>query len=285
MVNRGLSRRRLLGAAAFGGAAGVAVTGAALPGRLAGRAEAAATLPADPYPSTVAHLIEAQTLVDYVRLADQTTNNVYKEAGDPTVMVWGTPGDPSSWIIRAQCNSFLTSILKRTYPGWATDAFFTQYFGQPTPRARDYQQVWATGQVPHFQSVTHVADLRPGDLIAVNYVTDTGSGTGHVVIVRRLKGVYTGNMTFAGETQYAVEIVDCTSDPHGVYGLNDYVAFPDTRMPAAGIEYDGGGYGHMMFYASDTTGAFSRYRWSVNTGSAATYTTDQRPITAVRLAP
>ena len=84
---------------------------------------------------------------------------------------------------------------------------------------------------------------------------------------------------------YAVEVVDCTSDPHGVYGLNDYIAFPDTRMPDEVTENDGGGYGHMMFYAASDTGEVSRYRWSVNTGSAGTYTVAQRPVTAVRIVP
>ena len=280
MLERTLSRRRLLRNATIGGVA-AGVGSIALPG-VAG---AAATLPADPYLTPVAHLIEAQTLVDYVRLADQTTNNVYKQPGAPTVMAWGTPGNPSTWAIQAQCNSFITAILNRTYPQWATNAFFTQYFGESTPHAGQYQQVWATGQVPHFQIVTRVVDLQPGDLIAVNYVTDTGSGTGHIVMVRRPKGVYTGNMTFTGETQYAVEVVDCTSDPHGVYGLNDYIAFPDTRMPDEVTENDGGGYGHMMFYAASDTGEVSRYRWSVNTGSAGTYTVAQRPVTAVRIVP
>ncbi|MBO0868669.1 MAG: hypothetical protein J2P15_08910, partial [Micromonosporaceae bacterium] len=125
----------------------------------------------------------------------------------------------------------------------------------------------------------------PGDLIGIDYGagTGTGTGTGHVVIVRSGKGVYTGNMTFAGETQHAVEVIDCTCDPHGVYGLNDYAAYPDSRMPAANVANHGGGYGHMMFYSSQATGAFSRYRWSVNTGRSGTYTTAQRPITAVRV--
>ncbi|MBO0871045.1 MAG: hypothetical protein J2P15_21040, partial [Micromonosporaceae bacterium] len=159
-----------------------------------------------------AHLTEAQTLVDQVRSAGQPTNNAYQAAGEPAVVAWGRPGDPASWIIRAQCSSFLTSVLKRAYPGWATDAFFTRYFGGPVPRARRYQQAWATGQVPHFQVVARVADLRPGDLIGIDYGAGagTGTGTGHVVIVRSGKGVYTGNMTFAGETQHAVEVIDCT---------------------------------------------------------------------------
>ena len=191
----------------------------------------------------------------------------------------------STWAIQAQCNSFITAILNRTYPQWATNAFFTQYFGESTPHAGQYQQVWATGQVPHFQIVTRVVDLQPGDLIAVNYVADTGSGTGHIVMVRRPKGVYTGNMTFTGETQYAVEVVDCTSDPHGVYGLSTYAPYPDTRMVSDvdADNFEGAGIGHMMFYAADATGEFSRYRWSVNTSSAKTYTVAQRPISAARV--
>jgi hypothetical protein len=38
-----------------------------------------------------------------------------------------------------------------------------------------------------------------------------------------------------------------------------------------------------MFYASDATGEFSRYRWSVNSGSARTYAVSDRPISAARV--
>jgi len=78
--------------------------------------------------------------------------------------------------------------------------------------------------------------------------------------------VFSGTADFSGETQYAVEIVDCTSDPHGVYALTNYPTYPDTRMVSnvAGESLQGVGIGHMMFYASDTTGEFSR------TGGAST---------------
>jgi hypothetical protein len=48
-------------------------------------------------------------------------------------------------------------------------------------------------------------------------------------------------------------------------------------------DFEGVGIGHMMFYAADATGEFSRYRWSVNTSSAKTYTVAQRPIAAARI--
>jgi hypothetical protein len=41
----------------------------------------------------------------------------------------------------------------------------------------------------------------------------------------------------------------------------------------------------MMFYASDATGGFSRYRWSVNTSSAGTFAVAQRPVSAARVVP
>ncbi|GAA2622415.1 hypothetical protein [Paractinoplanes durhamensis] len=90
-------------------------------------------------------------------------------------------------------------------------------------------------------------------------------------------------MSFAGETQYAVEILDCTSDPHGQWGLASYAGYPDTRMVGATGNFTGAGIGHMMFYAADTTGLFSRYRWSVNSGAAKTYTVADRPIAAARV--
>ncbi|WP_367323934.1 LamG domain-containing protein [Streptomyces sp. HUAS ZL42] len=210
-------------------------------------------------------------------------NNVYY-IGSSTV-TWGTPDDLTSWIAHARCSSFITWVLRHTY-GWATDDYFTQYFQDRIPEAADYRKAFTDGTGgPRFQRIRKVADLRPGDLIAVDYNGTDPDNTGHIVMVREVKGVYTGSLNFSGETQYAVEVVDCTSDPHGVYGLSTYAPYPDTRM-VSDVDADnleGVGIGHMMFYAADATGEFSRYRWSVNTGSAKTYTVAQRPIAAARL--
>ncbi|WP_367131773.1 hypothetical protein [Saccharothrix sp. HUAS TT1] len=249
---------------------------------------AASALASRPHRTSTPHLLEAEQLVGYLSLPTcPLANNTYKEPDQPNVVRWGSPGDASGWVNQSQCASFLTAVLKRTYK-WASSAYFRRHFGTASPFARDYREAFAERDLPHFERVTRVGDLRPGDLIAVDYRNDQDTNTGHVVMVRSVRGVYTApgsSLNFAGETQYAVEVVDCTSEPHGVYGVGNYFRFPDSRIFNATAWTDGAGYGHMMFYASDATGEFTRYRWSVNTASSGTYTTAQRPVAAVRVTP
>lgn len=239
-----------------------------------------------PHRTSTPHLLEAEHLIGYLSLPTcPLGNNTYKEPYQPNVVRWGSPGDATGWVNQSQCASFQTAVLRRAHR-WATPKFFRTHFGTASPFARDYREVFAERDVPHFERVAKVADLRPGDLIAVDYRNDSDTNTGHVVMVRSVKGVYTApraRLNFPGETQYAVEVADCTSEPHGVHGLGDYFRYPDNRIFNATAATDGAGYGHMMFYASDATGEFSRYRWSVNTSSAGTYTTAERPISAARI--
>jgi hypothetical protein len=228
----------------------------------------------------------ALTAAEVALISGQTAraNNVYL-VGSPSTVTWGVPDDLTTWIARARCSSFITWVLRHTY-GWATDDYFLQYFQDRIPEAADYRQAFAGGTAgPRFQQIRKVADLRPGDLVAVAYSGQVDGNTGHIVMVREVKGVFSGVGDFTGETQYAVQVVDCTSDPHGVYGLATYAPYPDTRMggSADSDDFEGVGIGHMMFYAADATGEFSRYRWSVNTSSAKTYTVAQRPIAAARI--
>ncbi|MEU9448380.1 LamG-like jellyroll fold domain-containing protein [Streptomyces sp. NPDC048277] len=212
-------------------------------------------------------------------------DNVYLMNATATV-TWGRPDDLASWVARARCSSFVTALLRHTY-GWATDAYFLQYFQEKSPEAADYCSAFLNDTAgPRFRRIHKVTDLRPGDLIAVDYNGQDADNTGHIVMVREVKGVFSGVADFTGETQYAVEIVDCTSDPHGVYGLTNYPQYPDTRMVSnvTGESFQGVGIGHMMFYASDATGEFSRYRWSVNSSaSTGTHTVGDRPVAAARI--
>ncbi|GAA3888482.1 hypothetical protein GCM10022243_61710 [Saccharothrix violaceirubra] len=231
------------------------------------------------------HLVQAQRLVDYLSLpVCPPGNNVYKEPDQPNVVVWGSPDDAATWINRSQCASFQTAVLKRAHR-WATSAFFTAHFGMASPFARDYRAVFAEDDVPRFRRVHRVADLRPGDLIAIDYRNEQDTNTGHIVMVRRTRGVYVApvaSLNFPGEVQYAVEIVDCTSEPHGQVGVGNYAAYPDSRLVGR-RRGEGAGYGHMMFYADERTGMFTRYRWSVNTASAGAHPMDRRPIAAARV--
>ncbi|MGQ4434343.1 MULTISPECIES: hypothetical protein [unclassified Streptomyces] len=129
--------------------------------------------------------------------------------------------------------------------------------------------------------------LRAGRELSLDGTSGAYAATDSVLdTTAPFKGVFSGTADFPGETQYAVEIVDCTSDPHGVYALTNYPAYPDTRMVGTvpGENLQGVGIGHMMFYASDATGEFSRYRWSVNSAkSTGTYDVTARPVAAARV--
>lgn len=239
-----------------------------------------------PHRTSTPHLLEAEQLVGYLSLPTcPLSNNTYKEPHQPNVVRWGSPGDASSWVNQSQCASFQTAVLRRTYR-WATPRFFRTHFGLASPFARDYRAAFARGGVPHFRPVRRVADLLPGDLVAVDYRNDQDTNTGHIVMVRSVRGTYTApvaSLNFPGETQYAVEVVDCTAEPHGRHGVGGYSAFPDSRIFHANARTTGAGYGHMMFYASDETGEFTRYRWSVNSSSAGAYEVRRRPVAAARI--
>ncbi|MEU4802946.1 hypothetical protein [Actinosynnema sp. NPDC023587] len=239
-----------------------------------------------PHRTSAPHLLEAEQLVGYLSLPTcPLANNTYKEQHQPNVVRWGSPGDASTWFNQSQCASFQTAVLKRTYR-WATGKFFRTHFGTASPFARDYRAAFARGGIPHFRGVRGPADLRPGDLVAIEYLNDRGTNTGHVVMVRSSRGVYTApvaSLNFPGETQYAIEVVDCTSEPHGLHGVGGYAAFPDSRIFNATAGTTGAGFGHMMFYASDETGGFTRYRWSVNTSSGGIHPIDRRPVSAARI--
>lgn len=217
--------------------------------------------------------------IDLISGQTARRNNVYL-IGSPSTVTWGTPDDLTSWIAHARCSSFLTWVLRHTY-GWATADYFRQYFQDGIPEAADYRQAFTNGTAgPRFQRIRKVADLRPGDLIAVDYNGDVEGSTGHIVMVREVKGVYTGSVNVSGTTQYAVEVIDCTSDPHGMYSKPSYAAYPDTRMVDDVSNFEGVGIGHMTFYADNATGEFSRYRWSVNSSEA--YDLATRPVSAAR---
>ncbi|MBE1471097.1 hypothetical protein [Kibdelosporangium phytohabitans] len=267
-----MSRRALLGAsAAFAAPGSATATGV--------------EMPSDPYLPTAPHAIEAETFAQYLNLPScPRGNNSYKQDGAPNVLTWGAPGEPGTWFNQSQCASFLTGLLRRTYPDVATPQHFETCFGSRSPNARQYRQAFAAG-IPRWRTLTRLADLRAGDLIAIDYANGQPTQTGHIVLLRRIKGTYVApnpSLNFPGETQYAVEVIDCTSDPHGVPGVGNYAAYPDIRLVEGGDDRAGVGFGHMMFYVSTSTGVFTRYRWSVNTSSSGTYTVAQRPIAAAR---
>ncbi|MFI9587438.1 hypothetical protein ACIHCQ_37765 [Streptomyces sp. NPDC052236] len=265
-----------------------------------GQASAAEIPPPDPQWARPPHQVEAEALVDYLRTlpwSEQAKVNRYKAAGVPesSFANWGTAGHPEQFSVLAQCSSFLTMVLERTYGansayGWATREYFSQYFGTEPGKLYPTAEKFRTGfaaaaDIPHFDAVTKPVNLRPGDLVAFDYdpVNTTEPYTGHIVMVKERKGTWASSSVDSqvgpDVIPYVFEIVDCTSDPHGSPAASDtaeaiYRAFPDTRIEEhvgatpEWTEHNGVGYGHIVFYADATTKLFAGYRWSVNSSKA-----------------
>ncbi|MGA5411946.1 hypothetical protein ACPCSC_32415 [Streptomyces lavendulocolor] len=305
MSQQRLSRRGILAGATGAGAALVA-------GSAAGTASAADVPAPSPYPIKPPHQIEAEALVDYLRLRPWSDGaNRYKTAGqfpnENSALSWGAPGHPEQFSAFAQCSSFLTMVLQRAYGtgtayGWATREYFAQHFrtepGKFYPTAEKFREAFANAAaVPHFTAVTKPVNLRPGDLVAFDYdpETTTEPYTGHIVMIRERKGTLASpadRQVGEGVVPYVFEIIDCTSDPHGNPAASagaeaTYRGFPDTRIeePAEGAsgwtEHNGVGYGHIVFYADPTTKLFAGYRWSVNSSTARRAA--DRPIAAAHV--
>ncbi|MEV0732674.1 hypothetical protein [Polymorphospora sp. NPDC050346] len=155
-------------------------------------------------------------------------------------MVWGTPGSPSTYTATATCAPMVTLSLKRAYGAdWATNSFFQTHFGSTSPTSAQYYNAINAGTVPHVKKVGKLTDAFVGDIIAIRYNGGSGAATGHTAY-------------FAGRTPYdmdnnpatiewAVRVLDSTSEPHGVAGSIPQ-DFRDSRTVGA-VEYDGLGEG------------------------------------------
>ncbi|MFF8401591.1 hypothetical protein ACF06P_08145 [Streptomyces sp. NPDC015684] len=306
------SRRRLLA-----GSAGLALAATATPLVTTGRAVAAEQKTAAMYPLKPPHLLEAETLVEYLRLrADQWSHNRYNAENDGrtlgrTTVAWGRAGHPEEFENLSQCASFLTLLLERAYGtdtayGWATPSYFDQYFPPKDgstrgtgsyPNAEDLQAGFLNASaVPRFDPVTKPVNLRPGDLVAWDKDPDarTAPYTGHTVMIRAYLGTYASSVDsrlgIPGVVPHLFQVVDCTDNPHGgpdmasQTSVDRYRANPDTRADITADnrweEHNGAGYGHMVFYADPGTDLFAGYRWSVN--SSEPFPAVAQPVTGKR---
>src|SRR4051812_27776376 len=108
----------------------------------------------DPSPPTAPHVAEAELFVNYLNSPNcPATNNNYKCDGAPNILTWGTPGRPETWFNQSQCASFITGLLRRSYPSIATDDYFRTWFGSVSPKSRTYRRVLAGPPVPHWWPV------------------------------------------------------------------------------------------------------------------------------------
>jgi hypothetical protein len=213
------------------------------------------------------HLTSGQQLVSNLGLTawpSQGTINKYDADGLNSGVTWGTPGVASGWSNDTKCARFVRELFGRAY-SWATNTWFTQQFGSTSPDTEQLRAHMPAAQ--HFDVVNTVTALQAGDLV----MFDKATGEDHTAVVRQKTSLPDGISPQAGTVQYAVQVVDSTSNPHGylINGTNHtYKQWADTRrLDGSGTsvtEYNGAGYGWMVLYANSTNGAIYGWRWGVN---------------------
>ncbi|MCU0665279.1 MAG: hypothetical protein MUC50_23500 [Myxococcota bacterium] len=217
------------------------------------------------------HLTFAEDLIDTIAPYD----NVHSSS--PTFVYWeGVDGHTKSEN-RSKCSTFLSRLFMESYSLSWTD--MTNTMGCSSPNAAQYYSLIVSGTGPFLQ-LTNIADVVPGDIIAVRYdnsgcqnitcssFTDCSS-SGHVMLVSSVPISRTATKPLIADTeQYAVSVIDSSSSCHG----NE-----DTRRGAEdGLDDTGVGEGALRLFAN-ASGEIVGYSWSLLTGSQF-YDAQSRPL-------
>jgi hypothetical protein len=156
----------------------------------------------------------------------------------------------------ADCSGFADALLEYSY-GLDKKEFRT-LFGSGRPTAARYYD--AVENQSGFSLVPHVQDTRPGDFLAVKYLTRKDN-TGHVMIVaaRPVQMERPKDPARTGSEQWKVLVIDSSESGHGP---------TDTRHKkgANGKDHDGVGEGQLRIY-SDDGGNVTGFSWSTISAS------------------
>ena len=189
------------------------------------------------------HLAAAVDLVDRLDLQ----NTSYRH-GEPQV-TW--QGDIQS---HADCSGFLDALLMHSY-GYSKDDF-KRWFDSHRPSARRYHDA-IVGQ-RGFREIRQLAEVQPGDILAVKYLNRTDN-TGHVMLVAdRPRRIAPTQPIVAGTEQWEVPVIDSSHSGHGP---------TDTRHHRGpnGKDHDGLGRGVFRIY-SGMEGQVVGFSWSTSKG-------------------
>jgi hypothetical protein len=184
-------------------------------------------------------LAVAQALVAHLDLA----NTNYKH-GEPEVSF------VAPYQSHADCSGFIDSLLQYC-DGYSKDQF-KKWFDSSRPSAKRYHD--AIVDQKGFQSIPHVQDMLPGDILAVKYL-NRADNTGHVMLAadRPLK-ISSKEPVISGTQQWTVTVIDSSESGHGP---------TDTRYKRGpnGKDHDGVGEGVLRIY-SDADGQVAGFAWS-----------------------
>lgn len=190
------------------------------------------------------HTNTALTLIEHLDLA-----NTSYEHGQGSVTWAGTVGS------HTDCSGFIDHLLM--HDDGRTREDFAHWFGNERPTAERYHD--AIQEHRGFIALTSVQDLRPGDLIAIKYLT-RHDNTGHIMLVVEAPRRLPSSPPFVDDTtQWSVAVIDSSESGHGP---------TDTRHKRGegGRDHAGLGRGVFRLY-TDAHGSVAGFAWSTSKAS------------------
>lgn len=207
------------------------------------------------------HVASAERLVDQLDLA----NTDYAH-GQGSVTWTGSVAS------HTDCSGFIDHLLMHD-DGYTPDDF-KRWFGRQRPTAQRYHDAIVEGR--GFTRLGAIGELRPGDLIAIKYLT-RHDNTGHIMLVTEAPRRMIPSPPYVeGATQWSVTVIDSSESGHGP---------TDTRHKrgAGGRDHDGLGRGVFRLY-SNAAGEVAGFSWSMTKASRFVAPEDEHLVLG-RLAP
>lgn len=202
------------------------------------------------------------------RLVAGVTPETNAYASRPTIVTWAGVSGASETRNRSVCSALVAHLLMQAYGYRPAD--FASWLGGRFPRAAGFHDAIAAGR--GFDSVRRIAEIRPGDVLAIKYPPGSHP-TGHVLLAasRPVERRATEPIV-PGTVQYELSVIDSSHTGHGP---------TDTRHYAKGKFHTGVGEGLFRLYAGPD-GTLAGYSWSV-TKASEVYTPSERHLVIGRL--
>jgi hypothetical protein len=214
-----------------------------------------------------------KTLQDWAGLLVQNIKPADTDYQHTSISVtWAGQAGASAYTSHTDCSGFIIALLSQTYglgpvsyQGWLKTA---------RPLAETFYRAINTRK--GFKNIQLVAEVQPGDLIAVRYPPGYGGdNTGHIMLVAGVPGRHPSSKPEVNNTiQWEVPVIDSSESGHGK---------TDTRRKPDGTFGQGVGEGVFRLY-SDSAGKAVGYTWSIFEDSDY-YDQAARPLIIGRLDP
>ncbi len=189
-----------------------------------------------------AHLQAVADLVEHVQPADSSYQHQHG------VVHWQGSGDATRYECHTDCSGLLNHLLEHCYAIRGKD--LKGWLGKQRPTTETYYEAIVAKN--GFGHIVQLADVRPGDIIAVKYPPGSGN-TGHILIVTLVPTRRAASAPVVADTEkWDVRIIDSTASGHGQ---------GDTRLRPDGTFRDGIGAGVMRIY-TDPQGTVMGHTWS-----------------------